>query len=568
VPSWWAWCAIGALLLIGGVLLAYETRATTFWADEWQWIVARRGAGLGTFLDPHNSHFSLVPVVIYKLLLATVGLHHYWPYRAVLIATDVACALLVFAYARSRVGGYLALLAAALLLFFGPGWQDILWPFQIGWTIAIGAGVGALLALDRHDRAGDIGACVLLGVSLASAGPGLAIAVGLVVEVVQRRRRRDLWIVAIPIALYALWWLGYQQTTFQGNALLLLPRFVFDAAAGVLSSLAGLASINVLNDSGTYLTWGAPLLLLALVAVAWRAHRLRGIPPRALTLLAAALAFWLITGAGRAYTALGPLVLTATGDESRYLYIGAVLIVLLAVELARGYSPSLPAGVGAGVLVAAAVLSNIGTLRDGAGLLRSQAQVTGTELGTLDLSRPIISPGFISNGFIFGIVTAREWFAAERALGSVALGPAQIAALPPYDLEAADSQLVKIQQLGLRAAAGAGVRNPGRPPTVDAAQSGTVSTNGACVTYRPAAYTPAGVANELAVTVPPGGVVIRDGNVPAIVSIRRFSSQFNQLGALAGNASAALRIKPDLAAKPWHVQVAAGAPFAVCGLGG
>jgi hypothetical protein len=568
-PAAWAWAAIAALLLVGAALLAYETRRTTFWADEWNWILTRRGGGLGTFLDPHNSHFSLVPVVIYKLLFAIVGLRHYWPYRGVLIATDLACALLVFVYARSRVGAYLAFLAAALILFFGPGWQDILWPFQMAWLIAIGAGIGALLSLDRRDRLGDVGACVLLGVSLASAGPGLAVAVGMVVEVLQRRRWRDLWIIAIPIGLYALWWVGYQQATFARHAIVLLPRFVFDSAGGVLSSLAGLSGTNVLAGTGSFLTWGAPLLALGLGAMAWRLHRLGSIPPRVLTLLAASLGFWLLTGIGRAYITAGPLVLTATGDESRYLYIGAVLVTLLAVELARGYAPSLRVGLGAGALVAAAIVSNFGPLRDGARLLQSQAQVTDAELGTLNISRAIVKPDYVSHGFIFGIVTARAWFAAEKDLGSQAATPAQIASFPGYPQEAADSQLISIQQLGLKAVNGTSPADHGPAPAIDSVASGTVSTSGGCVTYRPAAYLPAGYGNALALTVPLGGVLIRDdGNVAATVSVRRFSSQFEELGTLAAKASATLQIKPDLAPEPWHVQVSAGAPLIVCALRG
>ncbi len=239
-----------ALLVAGGVVLAYETRGTTFWADEWSWILGRRSGGAGTFLEPHNQHLSLVPVAIYKLLFATVGLRHYGPYRAVLIACDLACAALVFAYVRRRLGGFLALLAAALILLFGPGWQDILWPFQIGWLIAIGAGVSALLMLDRRERRGDIAAAILLMVSLASSSVGLAIAVGVAIDVLQRRRRGDWWIFLAPLAVYVLWWLAYQHTGFHRHALVLLPRFVFDAAAGVMSSLTGLAGIDVTHDTG------------------------------------------------------------------------------------------------------------------------------------------------------------------------------------------------------------------------------------------------------------------------------------------------------------------------------
>jgi hypothetical protein len=546
-------------------VLEVQTRGTTFWADEWNWILTRRGGGIGTFLDPHNEHLSLVPVTIYKILFATVGLRHYWPYRGVLIALDLTCAFLVFCYARSRIGNYFALLAAALILFFGAGWQDILWPFQIAWLSAIAAGIGALLALDRRDRIGDVAACVLLGVSLASAGPGLAVAIGLVVDVALRRRPRNLWIVAIPIALYGLWWIGYQHTIFSAHALLLLPTFVLDAAAGAITALAGLSNLDVFHGTGLFLNWGPPLLLVAATALAWRLYRLGRVPSRVWTLLTMPLAFWILTGVGRAYVTVGPLVITATGYESRYLYVSAVFLVLLGSEVARGLSASLLVRLAAGVLVVAAVVSNLGPLRQATTLLRTQAQLTQAQLGTLNLSRPVVKPNYVSNGFIFGIVTAADWFATEKQLGSgPAATPAQIAALPGFAQQAADSQLIKIQQLQLH-----GVTTPpalGTAPKVEGYQSGTVSVTGPCVTYRPAPFTPAAATNALQLEMPPAGLLLDTGRGPAAVGVRRFSGSFAGLGTLSAGARATLRVAPDLAPQPWHVQMTGNGPLTACGL--
>jgi len=557
------------LLLGGAAVVAYETRGTLFWADEWQWILNRRGGGLGPWLDPHNEHPSLVPVALYKLLFATVGLRHYWPYRGVLILAELICTLLIFVYVRWRVGGYYALLAAALILFFGPGWQDILWPFQTAWILTALAGVGALLAIDRHDRAGDIGACVLLGAALASTGPGLAVAVGLVIEVLQQRRRRELWIVAVPIALYALWWLTYQHTIFSRHALLLLPRFVFDSAAGTLSSLTGLAKVDVNHDSaGDFLSWGAPLLVLALAGMVWRLRDLGRIPPRVVTLSAILLTFWLLTGLGRAYVSVGSLVLTATGDESRYLYIGAVFVVLLIAELARSRaSRAPPLALGIGVLAAAAIISNLGPLRAGSRLLQMAAQGTQGTLAALDLSRRIVPPGFAATGLtIFIGVPPGTLYAAEHALGSPAPTATQLTGLPDFARQSADVQLIQVQGLTLR---GTSPTRPSgaRSPTIEAFQSGTASTANGCVRYRPDAYTPTGVVGSLQVTVPGAGLAVRAGGASATVSVRRFSLQFDQLGTLAPGASASLLIKPDLASEPWHLQISAASGFQACSLG-
>jgi hypothetical protein len=591
-PTWWSWAAIAIVLAAGAGLIAYQTRGTFFWADEWEWILTRRGGGLDTFLQPHNQHFSLVPVALYKLLFATAGLRHYWPYRALLIGVEVICALLIFMYGRRRVGGLYAVLAAVLILTFGPGWQDMLWPFQNAWILTVVGGVGALLALDRRTRNGDIAACVLLGLSLASASPGIAVAAGLTLEVLLTRRRRDLWIVAIPIALYALWWAGYQHTQFSRHALLLLPRFVFDSAAGTLSALTGLAQVDVINDGkGDFLSWGAPLLLAALVAMAWRLRTLGRIPTRVLTLSTILLVFWFLTGIGRAYVAVGSLVLTSTGDESRYLYIGASYAMLLVLELAwasveapgrpglRGVwaARGTPASQGVplqalgqpalavviAVLVVGAALSNIGPLEAGGTLLRDQAEDSQAELAAMNVSRPIVSPSYVSNGFIFGIVRAQAWFNAEKALGAPPLSAGTLAGLPEFARQTADSQLISIQNLTLHNIP-ASTPTGSSPPPIDGVTAGTDRSHGGCVRFTPAAFVPQGVSSSIEVAIPAGGLIIRPGSSPTTVGVRRFSSSALPLGTVAPGTEAGMLVKPDLAPQPWHVRLAATTPFSAC----
>jgi hypothetical protein len=563
---WWPWIALAILLLGGAALLAYETRGTTFWSDEWLWILHRRGSSISSFLDPHNSHLSLIPIAIYKLLLAVTGLRHYWPYRGVLIAADAGCALLIFVYARSRVGPYFALLASALILFFGPGWQDILWPFQIGWLIAIGSGIGALLLLDRHDRAGDVGACLMLAVSLVSAGPGLAIAIGMVVEVLLRRHRRDLWIVALPIALYVLWWIGWQQTMLNRHALLLVPRFMFDAAAGAISSLAGLSSIDVSSGAGAFLNWGPPLLVLAILGLVWRSRRLGFVPGRVYTLGAAALGFWLTTGVGRAYVTTGSFVLQGTGYESRYLYIGAILIVLIAVELARGATAGMWTKLVIGVLGLTAIISNLDPLRQAGTTLRSAAQLTKAELGTLELTRSIVNPNFVSAGVIFGIVKAGPYLAAERQLGSPAATAMQIAGYPENIRAAADAQLISIHQISVLPALPRSTTAAIAPPNVDAVASGAAAVAGGCRRFVPAGFTTAASSPALELTVPLTGLLIRTVGGAATIGLRRFATEFQSLGSLDPDRSWVLRIGPDLSSQPWHVRVGDSGQATICTL--
>ena len=152
--AWNGPAAIAAGLLIAllaGAWLMYETRGTTLWFDEWLWALQYRD-GLHTFIAPHNGHPTLVPFTIYRLLFATVGIDHSAPYRVVGIAGHLLVVALLYVYSARRAGAAVGFLAAGSILLLGPGWQNIIWPLQIGWPISIACGLGALLALDRRDR--------------------------------------------------------------------------------------------------------------------------------------------------------------------------------------------------------------------------------------------------------------------------------------------------------------------------------------------------------------------------------------------------------------------------------
>ncbi len=558
---------MAGLLVIGGVLLMYITRGTTFLNDEWIWIFQRRGSGLGTFLDTHNGHLSLVPVAVYKLLFATAGLGHYWPYRVVVIAAHLMCVSLVFVYARSRVGGLFALLAAALILFFGPGWQDFLWPFQMAWLFAIAAGIGSLMMLERGDTTGDVGACALLCVSLASAGPGIAFAAGVAVELLVRRRWRDWWIVAVPAVLYAVWWVLYQHSTLAGQAVSRLPRFVYTAAASALSAVAGLSHVNAATGTGAFLTWGRPLLALGLLGLVWRLRRLGSMPVRVIALLTIMLSFWVITGLARAYFVANGLPFQSSGDDNRYLYVGAVLIVLIAVELASGARRSLPISVVAAIVVLVAIVSNSGVLGAAGGALRLDAQTTEAYLGTLDLTRGTVKPEFLSQVSEFAPpVRAEEYFDVERALGSPAASAAQIAAMPDAVRMKVDTQLIAIHRLHLVPAKRVAVGRSGAGRT-DAVDRSSLSVIGPCVSLARTAVTRPVAAGTPELTIPSRGLLLTALGGPAIVEVRRFSTGFQPVGILASSASATLRIAPDLAAQRWHARVLTAGRASVCSLG-
>jgi hypothetical protein len=555
-----AWIALTGLLVLGGAFLLRETRGTTFWFDDWTWILGRRGAGVDTFLQPHNGHLSLVGVAIYKLLFATAGLKHHAPYCVVVIAAHLACVTLMFAYARPRVGGIGALLASALVLFFGPGWPDVLWPFQTSWLISLAAGVGCLLAFDRADRTGDVLSSVLLALSLASASLGIPIALGLLVEMwLGRRRWRDAWVVVGPLALYALWWVPYHDTgSFARHSIVAAPAYVADAAAAVTAALAGLGGPVTLDNGGTLLDWGRPLVVAASALLAWRLARARPIPPRVLSLLTITSSFWVLTALNRA--ALSPPY------SNRYLYVGAVFVVLLGVEVARGARVSGRVGALLAVAVAAAIVSNVGAFRDGGRYLRSSSQDTTAALGALELARPLARPETVATalpGFPLLVVRAGPYFSAVRSLGSPAATPTEIATTSAAARRGADAELIAIHRAALRPSAPQ--PRGGVPPRVERVAGGVVGGGDqACLVFAADAVGAAGVAHDVDITLPAAGVWLAAEGGPVAVGVRRFGDDFQPVGGVAAGASAALRIAPDLAADAWHVRFTPARRVTLC----
>lgn len=561
-PAWAVWTVLVVLLVGMAVFLVYETRGTTFWFDEWAWVLGRRGNDLGTFLRPHNSHLSLVPILIYRLLFATAGLNHFAPYRAMVIAGHLLCVVLLFVYASRRVDQFVALLAAALLLFLGPGWQNILWPFQIAWLISLSCGIGMLLALDRCDRTGDVVACVLLLISICSTGIGLPFLVGAAFELLWRReRRREIWVVAIPLLVYVIWTLAYQTDTLARHAIVEAPGFIAAAAAGALAALTGLAGDTVGSGGSSALTWGTPLAVAAAVLLGWRLARMVRIPDRALTLMVTLAAAWVLIAIGRAAN-------FAHGYDSRYLYVSVLLILLLAAELAAGVTVSRRTYALLALGTLFAIVSNLGTLRDAARSLQSQAKLATADLGALDLARANVAPQYVAThfpGYPFVALTAGPYFAAERSWGTPASNPAQLLGGPEYARRAADGELINADHAALRQA------TPGTSTAgtlhLDAVQRGTTVARGSCVTFR-SAFDPSQELDDVQATIPSPGVLVRADDGAAMVAVRRFAQTFQPLGHLQPGNAATVSIARDRSFAPWHVQLTTQGRATLCALSG
>jgi len=549
-------------VLASGLLLLHLSRDSSFWADDWTWIATRRGDSVNTFLSPYNGHLSLVPIAIYRLMFASFGLGSYTPYRALVIALSLVVAVLLFVYARARVGDLIALLLSASLLFLGPGWQETMWAFQIPWLLVAGAGISALMLLERRDAVGDLSACALILLAVCSTSLAIAFLVGLAVEIaVSRRRWRDAWIVVVPLVLYVIWALHYHPSQVDLSRVTDVPLNVVESAAAALSDVTGLSGVSPVAQTGSSFTYGAPLLALAAALIVWRPVRSR-FGARAISLVVTLVVF--TASVTVAHGGLAGVL------SSRYVYVYALLALLLAAELARGCRPSLAVQAALCVVTGLAILSNIGILRGFGSYIRQAGEQTNGALTALDFDRADVTPGTVARVALFPYVklTAHSYFAAADALGTPAYTAAQLSHADSSAQSAADAQFGADGTVVLGGVSTAPAPASGSATRVQTASNGTVTRAGACVRFVPSAAIGPGATGTVVVGVTPGpaAVSVTTGAAPATVSFRRFAATFTGLGVVRPGRTGVVLIRRDAATEPWQLQLQDIAPIRICTL--
>ncbi len=541
----------GLIALLTGAAVFYliEGAQLSFYVDEWDFMLHRRGHSLATFLDPQNGHLVAIPVFIYKLLFNVFGVGSFAPYRIAALIISLTCASLVFALVRRRLGDGLALIATAVVLFLGPAWEPIFATVGMIALMSLAAGLGLLLALERGSRRGDLVAGALLMISLASFSYGPAFAIAAAVQVLlQPDRGRRIWLVIVPSAVYLLWLLGYGHSSIIASDIPAAPRAMADSLGVDAVSITGLyrpAGIGGGPEFEMGYVAPAAVLVIALIAVALRAPSRR--TPRVYSRLALAVTFWLevalVLGPGR------------STSSSRYVYPGVVFLLLALAEIGSGWRLSSRR---LAVLAAATALLigfvQIPNLDQGATALDNLGRFDRAELAALELARGVAVPSFqpeplpdsqLGHHYLEHI-SAGSYFSAIKAFGS-----------PAYT-----AQQLRHAEAGPRAAADEVLaRAMGLAPTPAPA---SVEAPGSC---RPLRESPAGVA------VPPNGFVIvpRQASVLTL-RLRRFGDDFGPgavvLSPIPGGSASAVRIHPDAASSvPWHVLVTGiSAPVRICAL--
>jgi hypothetical protein len=520
----------------------------TFLQDTWEFLMSRRHLSADNLLRPHNEHLVVFPVLIEKLLIEVFGMTSATPEYVVLTLFLLATAALLFVYVKRRVGPWLALFAAVLLLGLGPAWEALLWPFEITFIGPVLFGIAMLLALEREDRLGDVAACAFLLLALGFSGLGIPFGVAAAVAIAIGPRQtwlRRSFVVVVPALLYVVWYLGWghdAQTHISLHNVLSSPRFVAEALAAVVGSLVGLGSDPNPNGLGTDPVWGRILLVALVVALAYRRFRTRaGFAPGLWPVAAAALVNWALMAFN-----------TIPGREatsSRYQYVGAALILMILANLLRGVRPSRPLLIGLAALTLFALGPNLVVLGQGRDTLEAQSVLTRADTAAIEIARRTVDPGFQLGPEVAGTSTlvdvfAGEYLSAVDEYGSPAYSQAELAAAPEEGRRHADLVLSRALPLSSVTRLGA----------YDAA-----SASG-CVAVAPGAE-----AQE--VTLGPGATRIEVPPGPdASVSMRRFAvGEYPVNGQPApGGSSTLLKIPRDLSRRPWYLRVEAPQGARVC----
>jgi hypothetical protein len=535
---------LGAALLVGFAMTLVLTREMTFFQDTWAFLINRRELTLDTLLTPHNEHIVVIPVLIEQLLLRVFGMSSALPEYILLGLFLAVTALLLYVYLRRRVGGWLALFAALLLLCLGPAWEVLLWPFEITFIGPILFGLAMLLALERGDRRGDVLACLFLVCAIGFSGLGICFIAAAVVAVAQGPRQtwlRRAYVFAIPLGLYALWWLGYghdAESHLSLHNLLMSPVFVLDSVAVALASMLGLgAQVGAAPDP----SWGRALLVGLAIVLGLRQWRFRPRLPATLwPVLAAALANWFLT-AFNAFPGRDP-------TSSRYQYAGAVFILLILANLLEGVRPSRNALIAGAVVTACAIGPNLVILKDGRDVLDPQSVLTRADTAALDIARRTVPEGFQLSPEVAGTpslvnIYAGAYLDAADEFGSPAYTPRELLTAPEEARKQAD--IVLSQALPLSTVTRLGAYSPG-------AGAGCVEVAG---------------DGSGEVRLSPGLNTIELAPGPhADFSLRRFAAgeyPVETEGADGGSVTL-LRVPRDASRQPWFLQVDSVQPARVC----
>jgi hypothetical protein len=553
-PDVAGWLLMAGAIGVAAGFIFWLERGLTFGWDEFVWLENGGLQHLDYFFRPYGGHLIAFPYFIWRGMLELFGAN----FTAFAIVQVIGLSLLVallYVYAKRRVASLLALAPAVVMLFLGSSWAVNLEPMMgIQFLAALIPGLGAILALERDDRLGDGAACGLLCLALAGFSEAVPFLVGATIAVaLSPNWKRRIWVVAVPVIAYGGWrvWAAqFESTGILLSNIPLLPAYFADALAVFTSSIFGLVPligpgpwtlIRLERFDISFLSEGivfTVIELLAIGVVVWLMRRRGPIPRTFWPPLGILIALWIELG-----IVLEP---GRTAAESRYLYAGALVLLLVVIEMLRGVKTTRLTVAIALALTGAAVVGNMARFHEGRQDLdaiqkEARADMTviqlagqnGDQAFTPNLDAPYLVPGALD-------LNTGPWLEVVDRYGSSADSKPQLRRQAETVREEADAIAVKTLRLRLASAPRAtsqGCRRVG---------SGSASTE---------------------IALPKGGAVLKPAR-DSEVTLRRWADNFAAgLGDVRGGRPVILRIPADPSNTPWRVSLSRGGPVEVCAIG-
>ena len=550
-------------MAVAAFLLAYWSRGEWFGADDLGYGVRLATEPLGHALlhPPPDKYLIAFPLLVYKALFETFGMDSYRAYRLTGIVLVLLSAGLLFLLLRRRLPDRFAIPPTLLMLFFGAGSEVVINPIRLPSQFALAAGLGMMLVLERRDRRGDLVAMILLAISLASHPVGISFAAAGAVMIILRSRDgwKHLWVIVIPSALFAAWWLFIRPAPVSNypnppDQVFAFGRQAWVAVTAAVSGLFGVLKQPAFHQTPAKLA-AVALLLLIVLGIGFGRRRL---PP----IFWAALAGLLVLLVTPRLSAGGFLRMP---DESRYLYPEAFLLLIALGVLAGSLKlPDWSMWAASAVLLVS-LWPNIDRLHDEGLKYSQESQQYRVRWSAVEIAGPSARPGFRFDSFSPYI---GEYLAAVRAFGPGGYTADEIAGKSEALRYQAD--IYEIAALGLRLEPAPRPPRGGVPARVADPQI-AATTGGGCTSVKggTSAEEAASESRGVEFLLPSGGAWL-SVRPPAGAGI--YLSHFADEAAVPlkqppGAKGVELRIPPDRANLPWRLLVRSRGRITVCGLG-
>ena len=213
------------LIALAFFILWGESRGLNLFFDEWDIFLRRSNLDAASLLVAHNGHLIIPQVIVFNAVWKLAGVDSYWILQClsfglhIWIAHTIAFQLSV---QRFRINS----LIFFFIVLLGAGWQNILWPFQIGFNISILATLKVILFLKKTDLSErSLGAMTLLGtlilIALFSSGLGVVLVLSLALSVIVLRMR-VLFVgfsSTVPVLFYLVWKSAFDESPMGSGAI-------------------------------------------------------------------------------------------------------------------------------------------------------------------------------------------------------------------------------------------------------------------------------------------------------------------------------------------------------------